>query len=458
MEQLMAANECSPRKNMSVGAPISLLPRIGAFICLLMLTMSAAPAVAQQNESEAQLLARARKIHHRVLTLDTHKDISPLLASEAVPEDPAERERFITLHDPRIWGPNQLDFPKMRVGGLDVAFFIVYVGQGPLTPDGFATARETALTKFEAINRMCRRFPEHIELARSADDVVRIVREGKLVCAIGVENGYAMGEDLSSIEEFHRLGARYMSISHNGHSQLGDSHTPEEPLHGGLTDLGRRAIEEMNRVGIMVDVSHSGKRTMLETVAHSKAPVMASHSSVDGVYVHGRNLDDEQLLALKANGGVIQIVAFDSYVRDAEARQQEIAALREELDLPRRRRGEPVDESEEAVALRRLFRERIAEIEERHPPADVAVMVDHIDHAVNVAGLEHVAISSDFDGGGGVVGWNDASETFAVTLELVRRGYTEEQIGAIWSGNTLRVWREVEEVARRLQDTAQSED
>ena len=112
MEQLMAANECSPRKNMSVGAPISLLPRIGAFICLLMLTMSAAPAVAQQNESEAQLLARARKIHHRVLTLDTHKDISPLLASEAVPEDPAERERFITLHDPRIWGPNQLDFPR----------------------------------------------------------------------------------------------------------------------------------------------------------------------------------------------------------------------------------------------------------------------------------------------------------------------------------------------------------
>ena len=262
MEQLMAANECSPRKNMSVGAPISLLPRIGAFICLLMLTMSAAPAVAQQNESEAQLLARARKIHHRVLTLDTHKDISPLLASEAVPEDPAERERFITLHDPRIWGPNQLDFPKMRVGGLDVAFFIVYVGQGPLTPDGFATARETALTKFEAINRMCRRFPEHIELARSAEDLVRIVREGKLACAIGVENGYAMGEDLSSIEEFHRLGARYMSISHNGHSQLGDSHTPEEPLHGGLTDLGRRAIEEMNRVGIMVDVSHSGKRTM----------------------------------------------------------------------------------------------------------------------------------------------------------------------------------------------------
>ncbi len=242
-------------------------------------------------------------------------------------------------------------------------------------------------------------------------------------------------------------------LTHNGHSQLGDSHTPADaPLHGGLSDLGRRAIEEMNRHGIMVDVSHAGKRTMLEALAHSKAPVIASHSGAGALRAHGRNLDDEQLLALKENGGVIQIVAFRSYVKDNDALRAELSALREELGLPRRRRGESVDTSPEMVEKRRIFRERRTGIEARHPDANVSDFVDHIDHAVGLIGIAHVAISSDFDGGGGIEGWNDASETFNVTLELVRRGYSAEQIAKLWSGNTLRLWREVEAVAARLQD------
>jgi len=402
-------------------------------------------------DPEAVLRARAQAIHRRVVTLDTHKDISPSLATEELPEDETQRERLLMRSDPTRWGSNRIDFPKMLAGGLDVVFYIVYVGQGALTPEGFESARQQALAKFEAIHRMARRFPEAIELAYTADDVERIAASGKLVACIGIENGYAIGEDLDLIEDYHRRGARYLSITHNRHSQLGDSQTPEEPLHGGLSELGRRAVERMNHLGIMVDVSHAGKQTMLDTVAHSVAPILASHSSVDGVRVHGRNLDDEQLLALKENGGVVHMVALGSYLKDDTPRREELAALREELGLPARRREQPAEPSPELLELQRQYEERAAEIALRHPPADVADFIDHVDYAVQLIGVDHVGISSDFDGGGGIVGWQNASETFNVTLELVRRGYSEEDIAKLWSGNHLRVWRAVEAVAAELQ-------
>ncbi|MEM1450333.1 MAG: dipeptidase [Planctomycetota bacterium] len=400
---------------------------------------------------DAELLARARRIHRSTLTLDTHKDISTTLASPDLPEDPAQAQEARLRNDPTVWGTNQVDFPKMRAGGLDVAFYIVYVGQGSLDDEGFARARSSALAKFEAIERMARRYPDDIEIARTPDDVERIAATGKLVCCIGIENGYAMGMDLGAIEEFHARGARYMSLTHTRHSQLGDSNTPaDEPLHGGLSDLGRRAIEEMNRVGIMVDISHAGKETTLQAIAHSKAPVIASHSSVDAVYEHGRNLSDEELLALKENGGVLQAVAFASYVRDDGGRRAFIEATREELGLPRQRGSRRVDDDPEVRAKMKELRDRVRAFDETREIANVSDFVDHIDHAVEVMGIDHVAISSDFDGGGGIEGWRDASQTFNVTLELVRRGYTEEQIRKIWSGNTLRVWRAVEKVAERL--------
>lgn len=402
---------------------------------------------------DAALLARAAEIHRAAITLDTHKDISSSLATEELPDDPVQAARERLRNDPTLWGTNQVDFPKMRAGGLDVAFYIVYVGQGPLDDDGYAKARAAAIAKFDAIERMARRFPEHIEIARSASDVERIADAGKLVACIGIENGYVMGEDLSAIEDFHRRGARYMSITHNRHSQLGDSNTPaDEPLHGGLSDLGRRAIEEMNRVGIMVDVSHASKTTTLEAIAHSRAPVIASHSGVDAVYEHGRNLSDEELLALKANGGVIQCVAFASYVKDDGGRREFIRKTREELGLPPRRGPSSAEVTPEQRKKLRELRDRVQEFEKSIEPSSVRHFVDHIDHAVELIGIDHVAISSDFDGGGGVVGWNDASETFNVTLELVRRGYGAEAIEKLWSGNTLRVWRAVEGVAAELQE------
>ncbi|MEC8512979.1 MAG: dipeptidase [Planctomycetota bacterium] len=412
-------------------------------LALLLVVPQARPL----EESEADLIARARRIHYDTLTLDTHKDIRATLARAPEAQDPAERERQRRRDDPTLWGPNQVDFPKMRAGGLDVAFYIVYVGQGALDDEGFARAREQALAKFDAIERMAERYPGHIGLARSAADVEQIASEGKLVACIGIENGYAMGEDLGAIAEFHARGARYMSITHNRHSQLGDSNTPEEPLHGGLSDLGRRAIEEMNRVGVMVDVSHASKATTLQTIAHSKAPVIASHSSVDAVFEHGRNLSDEELRAVKANGGVVQCVAFRAYVKDDGGRRDFIAETREELGLPAQRGSRAAPDDPETRAKMRELRARVEAFDARLEPASVKHLVDHIDHAVKVAGIDHVGISSDFDGGGGVDGWDDASETPNVTIELVRRGYTAEEIGKLWSGNTLRVWRAVESVA-----------
>ena len=400
---------------------------------------------------DAELLKRARAIHERVITLDTHADINPANFT---------RERNYTQDL-----PTQVNLPKMISGGLDAAFFIVYVGQGDLTPGGYDDAYKQAIAKFEAIHHLTKEIaPDKIELALTAADVRRIAKSGKKVALIGIENAYPLGTDVGRIKEFFDRGGRYMSLAHNGHSQLSDSNTGERDgkwLHNGLSELGRKAIAEMNRLGIMIDVSHPSKQSMMQTVALSKAPVIASHSAARALADHSRNMDDEQLLALKKNGGVIQTVAFNSYVKvppaPSQARTDAIAALRKEFGLPA---GGPGGGGfQAAAALAKLPAERRAEYEKRlamidfktppPPRATVRDFVTHIDYLVDLIGIDHVGISSDFDGGGGVEGWDDASETFNVTLELVRRGYSEEQIAKLWSGNLLRVMADVEKVAGR---------
>ncbi len=281
-----------------------------------------------------------------------------------------------------------------------------------------------------------------------------IAASGRKVALIGVENAYSVGTDLSRIKAFYDRGGRYMSLAHNGHSQFADSNTGERDgkwLHNGLSDLGKQAIAEMNRWGLMVDLSHPSKAANMQTMALSKAPVIASHSAARAVANHSRNMDDEELLALQKNGGVIQAVAFDSYVKvkppDSPERAAALAEVR--AGMPAGGPGEMTDEA------RAQFRSRMAELNKRFPPppkATIAHFVDHIDYLVKKIGIDHVGISSDFDGGGGVDGWNGADETFNVTLELVRRGYTEEQIGKLWSGNLLRVMTDVQRVAREIQN------
>ncbi|HEX2442627.1 MAG TPA: dipeptidase [Vicinamibacterales bacterium] len=424
----------------------------------LLLVLAWTGVAAQESGSDAALVARARGIHERVITLDTHDDINPANFT---------REKNYTQ---RL--DTQVNLPKMKEGGLDAAFFIVYVAQGELTPEAYEKAYAAAVEKFDAIHRLTRAIAgEQIGLALTAADVHRIAASGRKVALIGVENAYSIGTDLRRIKEFHDRGARYMSLAHNGHSQLADSNSGErdgEWLHNGLSSLGKQAIAEMNRLGIMVDLSHPSKAANLQAIALSKAPVIASHSAARALCNHSRNMDDEQLLALKKNGGVIQVVAFNSYVKtpppDSPERAAAIAGLRKEFGLPAPGAGRPgggppfaqLPEDKRAAYLARM-----AEIDKKFTPpprATVKDFVDHIDYAVKLIGLDHVGISSDFDGGGGVDGWNDASETFNVTLELVRRGYTEPQIAQLWSGNLLRVLEQVEKVAKSLQSQTPTGD
>ena len=445
-------------------------------------------------QSEQDLVARARGIHERVITLDTHNDIDP--------------QNFTRGCNYTMRLTNQVNLPKMKEGGLDVSFMIVYVGQSnppqvadAFQPAGYARAYKAASEKFDAVHHLTEEIaPNEIELALTAADVTRIARSGKKVAVIGIENGYPVGTDINRVKEFWQRGGRYMSLAHNGHSQLSDSNTGEADGQwrwGGLSPLGRQVIQEMNKWGIMVDVSHPSKGSMMQAIGLSKAPVIASHSSVRKLANHSRNMDDEMLMAMKTNGGVVQMVALSGYVKaDPAERGPAIAALRQEFALPGCRGGPstglraggpgggrgagpavtppcPVEGSAPAAGAgrggrggatagvdtltpekRSEFERRLAEIDRKWPAvgrATVKDFVDHIDYAVKLIGVDHVGISSDFDGGGGVDGWNGADETFNVTLELVRRGYTEEQIAKIWSGNLLRVWGEVEKVAARIQ-------
>jgi membrane dipeptidase len=400
--------------------------RPSRFLAAALAIASLAALSAQSPETERALIDRARGIHERVITLDTHDDINP---AHFLPEC-NYTQRLTT----------QVNLPKMQEGGLDVSFMIVYVGQGPLTPEGYAGAYREAVAKFDAIHRLTGQIaPQQIGLALTAADVSRIARSGRKVAVIGIENGYPIGTDIGRVREFYERGGRYLSLAHNGHNQLSDSNTGEDTKdapNGGISPLGREVIAEMNRLGIMVDVSHPSKASMMQAAALSKAPIIASHSAVRAVANHRRNMDDEMLLALKRTRGVIQVVAFAGYVKvvagGATGARGATAA----------QAACPIENSAAAPVASSPGR------------ATVKDFVDHIDYAVTLIGIDHVGISSDFDGGGGIDGWNSAAETFNVTLELVRRGYTEEQIGKLWSGNLLRVWREVEQVATGLQSEA----
>lgn len=413
-------------------------------------------ASAAQAGDEATLVARARAIHDRVITMDTHVDIAPA--------------NFTTTQPNYVVGmpTTQVDLPKMEQGGLDAVWFSIYQGQqDDFTAAGYERAHATAVAKVEAIRLMTSELaPSRIGLATTAADVRRIAASGKKVALMGMENGYALGEDIRNVRKFSEQGVRYLSLAHNGHSQLSDSNTGERDgsKWNGLSPLGRQVVAEANKWGIVMDISHPSKQANLQTMQLSRAPVMASHSGIRALADHSRNLDDEQLLALKKNGGVVQVVAFASYLKIdpmTTPRNEAMAALRTEFGIAaggggRGGRGGGGNAALDSLPAprRAAYDAKLADIQKRFPTparANVKDLVNHIDYAVKLIGIDHVAISSDFDGGGGIDGWNGALETFNVTLELVRRGYTEEQIAKIWSGNTLRVMAEVEKVAAQLQ-------
>ncbi|MDG6094386.1 dipeptidase [Acetobacter sp. AN02] len=336
----------------------------------------------------------AAALHAELLTLDSHIDIPW----------PDRNDVFTDTPDRHV------DFPKMKRGGVSAGCFVAYQAQGPLTPEDHARAAETGIAMLETIRAMAR--TENGLTARLcilADDVEQSHRDNVLAVIPAVENGYAMGEDLSLLARFRALGARYVTLTHNGHNALGDSSRPasrlgdRETLHGGLSALGRQAVTEMNRLGLIVDVSHTSRDTMLQATDLSSVPVVATHACVKALCDHPRNLDDTQLDALKASGGVIQITAMGTFLL-------------------------PVN----------TLRTR---------EASIADFADHLDYVVRRIGPEHVGISSDFDGGGHLRGWENAAESPMLTAELLRRGYDRSEITAFWGGNFLRVLRQAEAAA-----------
>ena len=456
-------------------------------LSLVTVLLMPSPVLRAQTDDPA-LVAKAKLIHSHVIPLDTHNDIEP---SNFTPE---------CNYTMRL--TTQVNIPKMVEGGMDVSFMIVYVGQGPLTPDGYDRAYKSAIAKFDAIHLLTEKIaPDKIGLALTPQDVLALHKAGKKIAVIGVENGYPIGLDVSRVKEFYDRGARYMSLAHNGNSQLADSNTGEKDgysYNNGLSDEGRQVIAEMNKWGIMVDLSHPAKGANLEAIKLSKAPVIASHSAVRALAPSvSRDMDDEQLLALKKSGGVIQIVGFAAYLKpESPERTEALSKLYADLlgttpggpggraggagsraggsDSEAAPRPCPVEGATPAGAARGGGRNaailnmlpedkrdeyttRMAEIDAKYPAvprANVKDLVNHIDYAVKLIGIDHVGISSDFDGGGGIDGWNSAAESLNVTIELVRRGYTEKQIGQLWSGNLLRVWNEVDKEAEKEQKMA----
>ncbi len=389
-------------------------------------------------DSEAELLERARAIHDRVIAIDTHVDIPPDFGTKAY--DPARAKH----------PGQQVDLPGMEQGGLDAAFFIVFVMQRERNEAGYARAIADAFVKYAAIRRMTDiDHSDRIGLALTAADVRRIHGEGRRVALIGIENGFSIGRHASLLDVHYAAGARYLGLVHNGHNDIGDSAVPNLRLgdsgaeHGGLSKFGRAVVRRANELGMIVDISHASEAMAMDAIEASAAPVIASHSAVKGVFPHARNLSDEALLALRDNGGVAQIVAFDAYLRQvAPEKAAAMGALYREASLMN-----GGDFTGMSSQQREIFYSRLSEISRTPPRASVKHLVDHIDYAVGLIGVEHVGISSDFNGGGGIEGWDSAGETFNVTLELARRGYTGAQIEKIWGGNLLRVMEAVESVA-----------
>lgn len=391
------------------------------------------------EKDEEALKAEAREIHDRVLTVDTHSDTPSLMLRRGW--DIGER------HESGQRRSGKIDLPRMAEGGLDAEFFAVYIGQGERTSEGYARARERANLLLGAIHKMAEDYPQLVELATSPEDAYRLEKEGKRAAFIGMENGYPIGKVLSLVKEYYDRGIRYITLCHSGDNDICDSSTDKRnPEDKGLSDFGREVVAECNRLGIMVDVSHASDKSFFDVLEVTKAPVIASHSSVRSLCDHPRNFSDEMLKALASNNGVIQICFVSSFVKKAKPnpeREKALAELREKYGSWSEVRDESVREKME---------DEYMDIYEKYPSEKVTVqeLVDHIDYVVNLIGVDHVGLGTDFDGGGSLEGCDDVSELPNITEELLRRGYSEEDIRKIWGANIMRVLRKVVEIAKNV--------
>lgn len=383
------------------------------------------------NEEE-KLKQEAMRLHMEIVTLDSHTD-TPLYMTRPGYD-------FGKAHDARTHG-SRTDLPRMEQGSLDAAFFAVFIGQGELTDNGFERAFTRTEMIFDSVVAAVERYSERAAIATNAEDVYQLKKDGKKAIYIGVENGYPLGNDLSRIAHFYNRGARYITLCHTRNNHICDSST-DTTLNNGLSDFGKEVVAEMNRLGMMIDVSHISDKAFFDVIEFSSYPVIASHSSARAVCDHPRNLSDDMLTALAENGGVIQVCLLSSYVKEMPPNPQRDSALA----VVREKYRNFVDLTDEEMdQARRAWRQTNRDF----PPnlATVSDFVDHIDHIVSVAGIDYVGIGSDFDGGGGLEDCYDVSQLPNITIELVRRGYSEDEIRKIWGENFLRVMRQVDQNA-----------
>jgi membrane dipeptidase len=364
-------------------------------------------ATEDSQTNDAKLRERAMKLHREAIVIDTHNDIT-----SAITDDGFDMGAKDTS------GKNQTDIPRMKEGGLDADFFAIYVA-AKYAKEGGAARR--ALDMIDGVYEQARRHPESLEMAFTSDDIRRIHKTGKTASLMGIEGGHAIEDSLSALRQFYRLGVRYMTLTHTNTNNWADSaggiNNPAEKRHGGLSDFGREVVREMNRLGMMVDVSHVADDTFQDVIETTQAPVIASHSSCRALTNVPRNLTDDMLKALAQNRGVVMINFYNGFINTEYARP-----------------GAPAPAK---------------------PPnaATMEMLIQHFEHAIKVAGIDHVGIGSDFDGVDGMLpgGMEDVSKLPAITYELLKRGYSDADVKKVLGGNMLRVMAEVEEAARKSQ-------
>ncbi len=398
--------------------------RISVFFVIISFLFHSCGDVAKKKNDEY-----INKLHDKILTVDSHTD-TPLLFTR-------EGYDFFKRQDPYKDG-TKIDLPRMQEGKLDGVFLAVFLGQRERTKKGYIKAKARSYEVFDSIYAHLERGENKIELALDKRDFKKIVRKGKHAIFIGLENGYPIGLDLSMVDTFYHLGARYITLCHTKNNDICDSSTDEDgPEFNGLSDFGYEVVKRMNELGMMIDVSHASDDAFYDVIEASTKPVIASHSCARALCDHPRNLDDDMLRALAKNDGVIQMCILSAYVEEPEPDPLRDSAKNAVYE----KHGNYYDLDEKG---RQAFLNDWYAVDKVYPPklADVSKVVDHIDHIVEVAGIDHVGIGTDFDGGGGVEGCYDVSEINNITAELVERGYSRREIEKIWSGNLMRVMGE----------------
>ncbi len=374
------------------------------------------------------------RVHEKSLTIDTHCD---------TPMNMLKRNFDVGRRN----NTGKVDLPRMKEGGLDAMFFAIFISQQARTETNTRSAYDLAHEMIDTTVAAIGRYGDLAGIARNAEDALIMEKSGRRAIYLGLENGFPLGKELSRVEEFYRKGIRYITLCHSYHNDICDSSSDRaKPEHNGLSHFGRLVIMEMNRLGMIIDVSHISDKSFFDVISISLAPVIASHSSVRALARHQRNMSDDMIRALARNGGVIQICLLDEYIRDPDVNNE-----RYRLEREMREKYDAVKDTLSEAGLA-AFRKEWTEMREKYPKdlPSVADYVDHIDHVVSLVGINHVGIGSDFDGGGGLAGCNDVSEFPNITRELLKRGYSENDIAKIWGGNFFRVFRKVESIAAKI--------